>query len=97
MVNHEKKKIFVTGASSFVGCHLVKGISQASEWEVTPIGRKNPEDYKAQAFRRVEFGGEKNNWTVLSCSALCNSYVLLDDSSDEEAAITSRGCWLGLQ
>ncbi len=66
MVNPEMKKIFITGASSFVGCHIVKGISKASEWEVTPIGRKNPEDYKTQEFRRVEFGGKKNNWTVLN-------------------------------
>ena len=65
-MNPAKQKILVTGVSSFVGCHLARGFSQKSEWEVLPTGSKNPEDYKKHRARRIKFGGLKNDWSVLN-------------------------------
>ena len=65
-MNLAKQKILVTGVSSFVGCHLARGFSQKSEWEVLPTGSKNPEDYKKHRARRIKFGGLKNDWSVLN-------------------------------
>ena len=65
-MNPVKQKVLVTGASSFVGCHLVRGFSQTSAWEVVPAGSKNSKNYQSHQSRRIEFGGEKNNWAILN-------------------------------
>ena len=65
-MSHVKQKVLVTGASSFVGCHLIRGFSQKNAWEILPVGSKKSEDYESQHTRRIDFGGGKNNWTVLN-------------------------------
>jgi nucleoside-diphosphate-sugar epimerase len=60
-----KKKIVVTGASSFVGCHLTRELSRIKEFDVIPVGSKDPEDYKNYQIQRIEFSGKRKNWTVL--------------------------------
>ena len=65
-MNPVKQKVLVTGASSFVGCHLVRGLSQTSTWEVVPAGSKNSKNYQSHQSRRIEFGGGGNNWTILN-------------------------------
>ena len=65
-MNPAKQKILVTGVSSFVGCHLARGFSQKSEWEVLPTGSKNPEDYEKHRAQRIKFGVLKNDWSVLN-------------------------------
>lgn len=65
-MNPVKQKVLVTGASSFVGCHLVRGFSQTSAWEVVPAGSKNSKNYQSHQSRRIEFGGKKNNWAILN-------------------------------
>ena len=65
-MNPVKQKVLVTGASSFVGCHLVRGFSQTSAWEVVPAGSKNSKNYQNQQSQRIEFGGKKNNWAILN-------------------------------
>ena len=65
-MNPAKQKILVTGASSFVGCHLARGFSRNNEWEVFPTGSKNPKDYEDHRIRRIESGAKETNWTVLN-------------------------------
>ena len=60
-----KHKVIVTGASSFVGCHLTQGLSRIKEFDVIPVGSKNPEDYKDYHIQRIEFSSKKKKWTVL--------------------------------
>ena len=65
-MNSSKKKILLTGVSSFVGCHLARGFSRTNEWSVLPTGSKNPGDYETHRAQRIEFGGLENIWTVLN-------------------------------
>ena len=62
----EKQKILVTGVSSFVGCHLARGLAQKNEWEILPTGSKNPEDYKNSQAQRIEFSRLEKDWTALN-------------------------------
>ncbi|HIO23907.1 MAG TPA: NAD(P)-dependent oxidoreductase [Nitrospinaceae bacterium] len=64
-MNPSKQKIVVTGASSFVGCHLTQGLSRINEWNVIPLGSKNSKDYKNNQIQRIEFSGKKKKWAVL--------------------------------
>ena len=64
-MNPNTQKIIVTGASSFVGCHLTQGLSRINGWNVIPLGSKNSEDYKNNQIQRIEFSVKKKNWAVL--------------------------------
>ncbi len=61
----DQQKIIITGASSFVGCHLTRGLSQIKEFDVIPLGSKNSGDYKNYHIQRIEFGGKTKNWAIL--------------------------------
>ena len=64
-MNPNTQKIIVTGASSFVGCHLTQGLSRINGWNVIPLGSKNSEDYKNNQIQRIEFSVKKKKWAVL--------------------------------
>jgi nucleoside-diphosphate-sugar epimerase len=65
-MNPAKQKILVTGVSSFVGCHLARGFSQKSGWEVLPTGSKNVGNYENPRDQRIQFGASENDWTILN-------------------------------
>jgi nucleoside-diphosphate-sugar epimerase len=64
-MNPSTQKIIVTGASSFVGCHLTQGLSRINGWNVIPLGSKNSEDYKNSQIQRIEFSVKKKKWAIL--------------------------------
>jgi len=58
------KTAVVTGASSFVGCHLARGFAQKG-WAVTATGTQTFDAYKGIQAERLKWIGESVSWQAL--------------------------------
>lgn len=61
---HQKPTIVITGASSFVGCHLVRRFSQRG-WRTLGTGRYPASHYEDLPAQRVGLAGPEASWEVL--------------------------------
>ena len=61
---HQKPTIVITGASSFVGCHLARGFSKRG-WRTFRTGRYSASHYKNLSAQRIGLIEPETNWKVL--------------------------------